>query len=593
MQQGLVCYRNIMIHKFCFQLCVICAMFIGGPSYIQAQNDETLVDTCKFVTNSVWSNWFGQLGVDMSLQNPYGSNFAHVFPNGKSFGVDLAVGKWFTPEVGARAKLNLENAFLQSDHAEWVNMFDKGYLTLAGDFLFDVQNIFGNYQPKRTWTLTVFPRAGAFINLSSGKGSPLLGFGIGNIFRLNDKWSLYSDVAYQAITSVNGVDTDTGSGSNGFFDIDVGVQLNLGKHGFLRASDRNRHDKNAVVLNSFWDNWFIQAGLGMSLINAYGENFLDVFPNGKTFGVNIGLGKWITPELGVRGGVNWQNGIVGNNHLGWLDVDAPGSNHKSGGYLAAYVDALLNLHTLFGGYDSDRSWNAMVFPRAGLDSNLEMNTGSPLVGIGTEHTFKLTDRLRLYADLAYQFTSSEFREGNEEMNSEHSGSNGWFDLNVGIQYEFGRNTWDKHGERRSAAINVTGHNWPRFIVNTGASVVVAYGVKTALKAMIKEDRPDHSDNKSFPSGHASMAFAAARSIDKEFRKESIWIPIVCYTAATAVGVERVARDRHHWYDVVAGAGVGIGAAELTWWLSDKMFPQKKEYFNVGLSGNTVEVVYNF
>ena len=130
------------------------------------------------------------------------------------------------------------------------------------------------------------------------------------------------------------------------------------------------------------------------------------------------------------------------------------------------------------------------------------------------------------------------------------------------------------------------------IVNTGASVVVAFGAKTTLKAIIKEERPDHSDNKSFPSGHAAIAFAAARSIDKEFRKDCIWIPIAGYAAATAIGIERVASDRHHWYDVVAGAGVGFGAAELTWWLSDLCFG-KGSNIAVGSSGNTVDVTYNF
>ena len=129
-------------------------------------------------------------------------------------------------------------------------------------------------------------------------------------------------------------------------------------------------------------------------------------------------------------------------------------------------------------------------------------------------------------------------------------------------------------------------------MNTIASVGVAYVGKTALKAMIKEERPDHSDNKSFPSGHAAMAFAAARSIDKEFRKDCIWIPIAGYAAATAIGIERVASDRHHWYDVVAGAAVGFGAAELTWWTSDKLFG-KGSNIAVGTSGNTVDVVYNF
>ena len=57
-----------------------------------------------------------------------------------------------------------------------------------------------------------------------------------------------------------------------------------------------------------------------------------------------------------------------------------------------------------------------------------------------------------------------------------------------------------------------------------------------------------------------MAFAAARSIDKEFRKDCIWIPIAGYAAATAVGVERViSGDRHHWYDVAAGAAIAAGS----------------------------------
>ena len=45
----------------------------------------------------VWDNWYVQLGLDMSLQNPYGYDLAKVFPNGKTFGVNAAIGRWFTP----------------------------------------------------------------------------------------------------------------------------------------------------------------------------------------------------------------------------------------------------------------------------------------------------------------------------------------------------------------------------------------------------------------------------------------------------------------------------------------------------------------
>lgn len=148
------------------------------------------------------------------------------------------------------------------------------------------------------------------------------------------------------------------------------------------------------------------------------------------------------------------------------------------------------------------------------------------------------------------------------------------------------------GVRAQANETATGHDWPRFTVNTVSSVAVAYAGKTALKAMINEERPDHTDCSSFPSGHAAMAFAAARSIDKEFRKENVWIPIAGYAAATAIGVERVLSNRHHWYDVVAGAGLGLGAAELTWWLSDKLLGRGSK-IAIGTTGSTVDMVYNF
>ena len=78
------------------------------------------------VAGSFWSNWFVQMGLDMTLQNPYGYDFSKVFPNGKTFGLDLAVGKWFTHQVGVRGKFNWENKLplLENDHANWLAPFD-------------------------------------------------------------------------------------------------------------------------------------------------------------------------------------------------------------------------------------------------------------------------------------------------------------------------------------------------------------------------------------------------------------------------------------------------------------------------------------
>lgn len=561
---------------------------------VVAQN-ELQVDSDKLMTNSFWDNWYGQFGLDMSLFNHYGKDIKEVFPNGKSFGIDVAFGKWFTHEFGFRGNLKWENGILNNESATWLGNADNkhgGYIVISADVLINLHNLFGHYNSDRKWNLSVFPRMGALINNGNHEGSPVLGFGIHNSYRLNDKLSLYGDIAYHAISSAIGTSSGTGKGCNGFLDLNVGVQLDLGYNKFSKSSERLVRYKHAAVINSFWDNWFVQAGVGMSLLNPYGANIAHVFPNGKSFGVNLGLGKWFSPDAGLRAGLNWQNGIVGNDQISWIDTkDKPGSNYDAGGYAAAYLDVFFNAHSILCGYNANRKWNAIVFPRIGLDSNFDIGDFSPLVGLGTEQTYKLNDNVELYIDVAYQFTTSGLMD--KESTGAGANSNGWFDLNVGVQYNLGQVIgWNKPGKERMAIVNPNAHNWPRFIVNTGASIVVAYGAKTALKALVKEERPDHSDNKSFPSGHASMAFAAARSIDKEFRKDCIWIPIAGYAAATAVGVERVVNKHHHWYDVVAGAGIGFGAAELTWWLSDLCFG-KGSNVAVGSSGNSVDVTYNF
>ena len=582
-------------------------LFIATCNLTVVAQEESQIDSSAVVTNSFWDNWYAQLGVDMNLLFPKGHSVKNVFPNGKSFGVNVSVGKWFTPELGARLKVVWNNGILSNDYNTWLQPYGipgenhrkGGFLNFIWDVQVNMHNLLGGYHPDRRWDLIVAPRAGGWWDIGTRKGCPILGVGIINTYRLNDKWSLFVDAGYQFVASINGVSSGTDHGGNSFAEISVGLQYDFRRKAsdgkWKKASEPNHH-KNGVALNDFWDNWFVQAGLGMSLQNPYGTNFGNVFPHGKTFGINVGVGKWFSPEVGIRVGANWQNGIIVNHQASYLEPNPKNNGDPNKhGFISLYGDMFFNLHNMIGGYDDSRRWNAIVFPRFGLAQNFPSSFSEcPILGIGTEQTYKINNRLKLYADFSYQVTTGGFLDekfsGHDNHGLSHSG---WFDINVGVQYELGQTVgWNRPGEKRTTIVDASSHNWSRFIVNTGASVVVAYGAKTALKGMIKEERPDHSDNKSFPSGHASMAFAAARSIDKEFRKDCIWIPIAGYAAATAIGVERVVNDRHHWYDVVAGAGLGFGAAELTWWLSDLMFG-KGSNVAVGSSGNTVDVVYNF
>ncbi len=87
----------------------------------------------------------------------------------------------------------------------------------------------------------------------------------------------------------------------------------------------------------------------------------------------------------------------------------------------------------------------------------------------------------------------------------------------------------------------------------GGSIAASVLVSTGLKEAFPEWRPDRSDRKSFPSGHTSTAFAAAATLQNRYGWE---IGIPAHVAAAFVGFSRVQADRHHWYDVVAGAALG-------------------------------------
>jgi membrane-associated phospholipid phosphatase len=93
----------------------------------------------------------------------------------------------------------------------------------------------------------------------------------------------------------------------------------------------------------------------------------------------------------------------------------------------------------------------------------------------------------------------------------------------------------------------------------GLAEVTTLGITTGLKQAFPENRPDRSDNKSFPSGHTSASFAAAGYLQKRYGWQ--W-GLPATLAASVVGLSRVQSKDHHWYDVVAGAALGEATAYI-------------------------------
>lgn len=99
----------------------------------------------------------------------------------------------------------------------------------------------------------------------------------------------------------------------------------------------------------------------------------------------------------------------------------------------------------------------------------------------------------------------------------------------------------------------------QLLLSTGSAVLAA----EVLKQGVHSNRPDGSDNKSFPSAHTTLAFSAAAFLDRRYGEQysATWTPAL-YGLAALTGVARVEAKKHHWVDVAAGGVIGYGSSRF-------------------------------
>lgn len=81
------------------------------------------------------------------------------------------------------------------------------------------------------------------------------------------------------------------------------------------------------------------------------------------------------------------------------------------------------------------------------------------------------------------------------------------------------------------------------------TLAVSYG----LKYLVKKQRPDRSDNHSFPSAHSSLAFVDASFV---MRRYGWQFGVPMYAVAGYVAWGRTYAKKHDFWDVAAGAAIG-------------------------------------
>lgn len=103
-----------------------------------------------------------------------------------------------------------------------------------------------------------------------------------------------------------------------------------------------------------------------------------------------------------------------------------------------------------------------------------------------------------------------------------------------------------------------GKNGQNHALRTADSLLTSTLITEALKAIVREKRPDGGARNSFPSGHATAAFAVA-TMQAHYHPDQA---IFWYAGATAIAYSRIQLRRHFTQDVLAGAAVGYLTAQF-------------------------------
>ena len=202
-------------------------------------------------------------------------------------------------------------------------------------------------------------------------------------------------------------------------------------------------NKYSVATNSFWANWYVQAGIDANIVSSYGYGSLlkKDWHDGRTYGFDLAFGKWFTPGIGVRLKLNWENGAFYHAFRNQDHVWETADPHK-GGYALLAFDTEFNMSNIFCGYNESRVWNLILFPRMGLIRNFGRNSYSPAYGVGLESSWKIAKRVSIYTDVAFMFTTQDFIPYYSNK-SKAWRANNIATIDLGITYNIGKTGWSK------------------------------------------------------------------------------------------------------------------------------------------------------
>ncbi len=214
---------------------------IAGVSLTSmAQETETTTEKYSVATNSFWSNWFVQGGVQWTA---FYSSLEHGFDTSnnplKSFRsnpqASVAIGKWFTPGLGLRTKVSGIWGKANGDSFKYWNAQEQ--------VLFNLSNMFCGYNPKRVYNCIPFAGAGFARNMSSDMYAMGMSIGLLNEFNINKRIAINLELGWNRLENDFYSEGHANNGPRGWDSHDnylyaeLGLTLNIGKTGWAKVPD--------------------------------------------------------------------------------------------------------------------------------------------------------------------------------------------------------------------------------------------------------------------------------------------------------------------------------------------------------------------
>ncbi len=197
-----------------------------------------------------------------------------------------------------------------------------------------------------------------------------------------------------------------------------------------------RVDAVVVPTNPFYTNWFVSVGGGILYFDG---NYANDISFGKQLApsVDIAVGKWFTPTIGVRGGVR---GLFLNTQSSFENFAT--RSESDGKYDQRYkstnihADFMLNASNWFCGYQEYQLYNCIPYIGMGLMQGYDNHSSTDLTfNVGLLNSFDISPIFDIFLDLSGAAFKNQYTPNGVTKDFYISAS-------LGLTYKFRSRGWN-------------------------------------------------------------------------------------------------------------------------------------------------------